>query len=259
MGDAERGLLPTFVVIGAMKCGTTSLHHYIGGHPDAFVSDPKELDFFSDDAKFAQGVDWYRSCFDTTARVRGESSPNYMKRHLFPHAAERLVATLPDAQIVCMLRHPVDRLVSHYVHGVASGRETRPLATILAANDASTRNAIDTGRYYWQLEPYLSRIGRDRFWFGTSDDLASQHEATMASVLTFLGLDPGRYRSGAQPLFNTGARKMTRRRVPVIGRFMRAAVPVPTISAGDRQLLMEQFAPDIAALEDVVGRDLGWT
>jgi hypothetical protein len=158
-----------------------------------------------------------------------------------------------------MLRHPIDRLVSHYVHGVAAGRETRSLAALLAAHDANTRNAIDTGRYYWQLEPYLARVSRDRIWFGTNAELASDHDGTMQSVFTFLGLEPDRYTGNSDQQFNTGARKVSRRRIPLVGRFMRAPVRVPQVAPAERAMLMSEFAPDIARLETVVGRSLGWT
>ena len=72
-------MLPTFIVIGAMRAGTTSLHSYLALHPDVFMSAKKELNFFKSDGEFSKGVEWYSAQFDGSFPVRGESSPNYTK------------------------------------------------------------------------------------------------------------------------------------------------------------------------------------
>src|SRR5688500_19663917 len=70
------GALPNLLIIGAMKCGTTSLHHYLDLHPDISMSDPKEVRFF-DDPAWEERIDWYRGHFDPNAPVTGESSVYY--------------------------------------------------------------------------------------------------------------------------------------------------------------------------------------
>src|SRR3712207_3189656 len=72
------GALPNLIVIGAMKCGTTSLHRYLDLHPEVAMSTAKELSFFSRPERYdGLGVDWYKGFFDPTAAIRGESSPEY--------------------------------------------------------------------------------------------------------------------------------------------------------------------------------------
>src|SRR3954451_2019382 len=98
------GALPTLVVIGAMKGGTTSLYHYLRAHPDVFMSNEKELNFFSDDDMYDRGREWYEAQFTgdkaRRARVRGEASPRYTMASAAPDTAARMAALLPDARLV---------------------------------------------------------------------------------------------------------------------------------------------------------------
>src|SRR6185295_6140807 len=110
---------PDFVVIGAMKCGTSTLHVQLAAQPGFFMSEPKEPNFFSDDAEFARGEGWYRGLFAGAGEgdLRGESSTHYTKLPTHPRTVERLASELGrDLRFVYVVRHPVDRLVSHYVH-----------------------------------------------------------------------------------------------------------------------------------------------
>ncbi len=259
MSDAARPGPPTFVIIGAMKCGTTSLHSYIGEHPDVFVSDPKEVDFFSHDKNFVRGVDWYFAHFVTDKSVRGEGSPNYLKRHLFPKAAERLASLLSDARLLCLVRHPIDRLVSHYVHAVIQGRETRPLPHVLADESPFTKMLLDTGRYEYQLEPWLDAFPRAQFWFGTTEQLAQDHAGTMRSVLAFLGADPSKYDGRGDKTLNAGDTQRTARLRPSRLRSRRNPVAQPDLDAGQRAELLDFYQRDIDAIETLMGRPLGWS
>ena len=89
------GALPNLVVIGAMKCGSTSLHHYLDAHPAVSMSDHKELNFFYRPQRWQRGADWYRGHFDSTALVRGESSVNYTKSPAASSVAAPRMRDLP--------------------------------------------------------------------------------------------------------------------------------------------------------------------
>ena len=77
-------------MIGGLKCGTTSLHHYLNLHPEVGMSRPKELNFFVAELNWELGADWYRSHFPADAAVRGETSPHYTNRPRFEGVAERM-------------------------------------------------------------------------------------------------------------------------------------------------------------------------
>src|SRR5271168_5119276 len=109
---------PDFIVIGAMKSATTTLHEQLARQPGVCMSRPKEPNFFSDDANYAQGWRWYSSHFrGSRAGVgRGESSTHYTKLPTFPRTVERMVRDLPRIKLIYVMRHPIERLVSQYVH-----------------------------------------------------------------------------------------------------------------------------------------------
>src|SRR5687767_4299497 len=98
------GALPNLVVIGGLKCGTTSLHHYLNLHPEVEMSRPKELNFFVAELNWPLGPEWYASHFSGGTSVRGESSPHYTNRPRFEGVAERMRSVLTDARLVYMVR-----------------------------------------------------------------------------------------------------------------------------------------------------------
>ena len=87
--------LPNLIIIGGLKCGTTSIHHYLGLHPEIQMSKPKELNFFVEELNWDLGLDWYASRFDDRFEVRGESSPHYTNLPRFEGVAERIQRALP--------------------------------------------------------------------------------------------------------------------------------------------------------------------
>ncbi|MGH2726565.1 MAG: sulfotransferase domain-containing protein, partial [Actinomycetota bacterium] len=122
--------LPNFLILGAMKAGTTSLAYWLGEHPDVFLAPGKELFFFNVPQRWELGVDWYRSQFAGSEGkiARGEATPGYLGH---PQAAERIAATLPDVRLIALLRHPADRAYSQYWHNRATGTETRTFARMV--------------------------------------------------------------------------------------------------------------------------------
>jgi Sulfotransferase family len=179
---------PTFLVIGAMKAGTDSLWHYLRSHPRVFLSQPKELDFFAEEGSWGRGLDWYlghfRDAADATAV--GEASTSYSK---YPHHAGvpgRIAQLLPEVRLVYLVRHPLDRIRSHYLHEVLLGRERRPLERAVALDPAY----LDVSRYAMQIDRYLEFFPSDRLLVVTSEGLRSDRMATVERILGFLGVDP---------------------------------------------------------------------
>ena len=117
--------LPNLIIIGGLKCGTTSIHHYLGLHPEIQMSKPKELNFFVGELNWDLGLDWYASRFDNRFKVRGESSPHYTNLPRFEGVAERIREHCPDARLLYMVRDPIKRILSHWVHATGAGYETR--------------------------------------------------------------------------------------------------------------------------------------
>jgi hypothetical protein len=180
-------MLPNLIIIGAMKCGTTSLHRYLGLHPEVFMSGTKELNFFLAEGTWSRGVAWYESLFPDDRPVRGESSPSYAHHPYFEGVPERMRSVIPAARLIYLIRDPFERIVSHWIHDVAEGRVQRDLAACLEDLDGS--GYIAASRYFGQLERYLAWFPVDQILVLRLDELARSRAATLARVFRFLGVD----------------------------------------------------------------------
>jgi hypothetical protein len=190
-GETVTGtVLPTFLVIGAMKAGTTSLHEYLRTHPSIFMPELKEPEFFSEPDRWARGVDWYSSLFEPGADrpIRGEASTGYTRFPRFAETPERIARVLPDARLVYLLRDPVDRMRSHYHHSVLLGREHRPVDEALLGGDGY----LETSRYATQLRRYLDHFPAEQVMVAFSEDMRTDRRATLERICRFVGADPTR-------------------------------------------------------------------
>lgn len=194
------GALPTFLIIGAMKCGTTALHRLVGRHPDVAVSTPKELNFFfgasppppdADDPWLTgnhwRGRHWYTGHFPADAPVRGEASPGYTSPS-HPNVAERVAALVPGVQLIYLVRDPIQRAVSQHHHHRRDRAEHRPLREALLDPHSQY---VARSRYHERLQPFLDRFPRDRILIVATEDLRTRPAETVAQVLRFLGAVPG--------------------------------------------------------------------
>jgi hypothetical protein len=180
--------LPTFIVIGAMKGGTTSLFHYLDEHPQVHMSPLKEVDFFVEESNWGRGFDWYARQFEGAGAATtaiGEASTLYTKYPQYRGVPERIRQHLPDARLIYVVRDPIARLRSHYQHRTLIGSERRPIAEAVAADPTY----IDTSRYGMQLERYLEHFPREQIQIITSEDLRSRRAETLAAVFGFIGVD----------------------------------------------------------------------
>ncbi|MGH7541220.1 MAG: sulfotransferase domain-containing protein [Gemmatimonadota bacterium] len=181
-------MLPNLLVVGAMKSGTTSLHHYLSLHPEIFMSEDKEPTFFTVEKNWHRGVSWYSSLFPSDEPVRGESSPDYTKFPAIDGVPERIHSVVPDTRIVYLVREPVERVVSHYIDAFSFGRVHKPIDRELA--NFEDHHFVNCSRYHMQLEQYLEHFERDRILVITSEALRAARQATMRAVFEFLGVDP---------------------------------------------------------------------
>lgn len=182
---------PDFIIIGAMKCATSTLHAQLAQQPGVFMTTPKEPNFFSDDEVYARGLGWYRSLFNGAAPgdLRGESSTHYTKLPTHPRTVERLVASGAEPKLIYIMRDPIDRLISQYIH---EWTENCVRGSIDQAIDRLPR-LVDYGRYAMQLEPWIEAFGRERICLCFFERLRDQPEAQLQRVCRFLGL-PGEAR-----------------------------------------------------------------
>lgn len=266
--------LPDFLIVGAMRSGTSALAKLLRKHPDVFMPDTKELHYF--DREFTRGLDWYARHFSAArpGQLVGEATPSYA--YDVP-SAERIAEAVPAARLVMLLRNPSERAYSHYWHERVRGDETRSFADALAAEDERIRGGgladrlaysyVDRGRYAPQLER-LDRLGL-RVEIVLFDDFQRDPGAAFHGVTDYLGLA----RVDAPTLgarYNQFTVERSRhlaqvaRSVPLlrrtISRLNRRPGSYPPMAPEPREWLDEQFKADNRALQSRLGRSLpaGW-
>lgn len=282
----RRAELPNLVVIGGLKCGTSSMHHYLGLHPEIQMSRPKELNFFVKELNWNLGLDWYASRFDGRYPVRGESSPHYTNLPRYAGVAERLGRTCPEARLIYMVRDPIERMLSHWAHSTGAGYETREIVPTLSDPDTPYMNR---SRYWLQLQAFLDHFDRSQIEVIAREDLLDERDRTMRRAFRFLGVDeefssphfereweqssakrgrkykgleaairlPGlRWVDGSFELLPEPARWLVERIVHDPGRPSKPKEPLP---ADLLKTLRSRFAEDVAALREFTGRPFsGW-
>jgi hypothetical protein len=180
-------VLPDFLLIGAMKAGTTSLFNYLRAHPDVFMPDVKEVHFFSEQ-NWWRGLDWYGDLFREarSTQVVGEASPGYSRFPVSPEVPERVAAVIPEAKLLYLVRHPVERLVSQYHQQVVFRGENRPIDEAVL----DERVYLATSRYGMQIRRYLEHFPAERLLVVTSEDLRAERTDVLARIFAFLGIQP---------------------------------------------------------------------
>ena len=180
--------LPTFIVIGTMKGGTTSLWEYLRAHPQVFMPEAKEIQFFSNSGRYERGLDWYREHFASVTNeiAVGEASTNYTKHPRRTGTASRIADVMPDVRLVYMLRDPIERIRSHYVQLAHGHGERRSISVVVRENP----ELLDISRYRMQIDQYLDHFDASQLLVITSEALRADREGTLGRVFTFLGVDP---------------------------------------------------------------------
>jgi hypothetical protein len=181
-------MMPDYLVIGAQKCATSSLCSLLGAHPEVFMTNPKEPFFFSHDEIWKRGMGWYQSLFErvTDEKAVGEGSTTYSMYETYPDAARRIAENLPEVKLIYIVRDPLDRIVSHWVHLRSSGgREKLPFRDAVRTEPAY----IDNSLYEKQIGIYLEHYPPDRIMTLFFEDFVRDQAATMARCFDFLGVD----------------------------------------------------------------------
>jgi len=182
---------PDFLLIGAMKAGTTTLIGYLARHPRVYVPAMKEPGYFSQAERHERGWDWYQSLFRDAepGQVCGEASTCYSRHPHFLDAASLIAERLPDVRLIYLMRHPVERAYSHYRHD-RERLHNDPVAsmTFEQAIEAD-RSIIDASRYVRQIEHYLEHFERERLLLLTTDDLRNDTAALLDRAQAHLGLE----------------------------------------------------------------------
>ncbi len=185
---------PDFIIIGAAKCGTTSLYKNLIRHPHIFMCTPKEPTFFAIDGLYNKRMGWYHDLFKEAGeyQICGEASTNYTNWPKYPDTATRIAKHLPNAKLIYMIRHSVDRAYSHYAQLIENERARNPDLKVnetFEEHIRHDRSVIDSSNYMLQIEQYLQFYPREAFLFLMLDDFKNFPEQTLQVTLEFLGLE----------------------------------------------------------------------
>ena len=195
-----------FFIIGAMKAGTTSLYNYLADHPDLYASPKKEPRVFRE----ARDLDLIRAEFlklfegRTSERWCFEGSTAYTKFPRFAGIPGRIAAIAPESRFIYLVRNPVDRTWSQYLHNLANGRESRPLLRAVR-EDAQY---LETSRYAQQLQQYLRVFPRERILIQVFEDLVADPKARVREACRFLEVDATFEPSTSAVAFNASSEKV---------------------------------------------------
>lgn len=184
--SAAQSPAPDFIIIGAMKCATSTLHEQLAAQDGVFMSTPKEPCFFSDDGIWSKGEKWYASLFDGAApgELRGESSTHYTKLPVHTETVARMQQLLSDqVRFIYIIRHPIDRLISQYIH------EWTQRLVDDCINEAVDEFSplIDYSRYAMQVAPYLDAFGANRVMPVFFERLVANPQEQLDRIATFVG------------------------------------------------------------------------
>lgn len=299
---SKNARLPNAIAVGAPRSGTTSLYHYLAQHPDIFLPERKELHYFSypllrENSAGPGDAHALRSACATAAayaaqyqgvngeRIVAEVSPSYL---YYAGVAEKIRATLGDVKIVILLRDPVEKAFSQYMHLVREGREALSFAAALkaeperrAAQWGDMWRYAESSLYAARVQAYRRVFGAENVFVGLSEHFFGEPQAFLRNLLRFLDvddsleLDVGRlYNRSGVPRSRRFARLISgesalkpllRRLVPeTVRAALRASLL--NLNQGDkaeidpesRAYLHAYFAADVAAVEALLGRPTGW-
>lgn len=282
----EQNKLPDTIIIGAMKCGTTSLWHHLQQHPEISIpSHIKNIEFFDSNANWGKGLDFYSSHFTHTAKTRSicEISTEYTKHPHVNNVAENIYNTLPNAKFIYLIRHPIERLISHYIHNVGAVRETRGINNAL--HERENNPYIIYSQYYYQLNHFLKYFDKDRFLLITSNQLRENRQTTLNKIFDFINVDhsktdwpevnlhegkskkswnrTGRLIRKSPKYFNLYSYYLSRIPIsarPLIERLVCQPITIPAISDDNLKFISNVFSNDLALLHKHTGFHMpDWT
>jgi Sulfotransferase domain len=223
--DRHAGALPNLLVVGAAKCGTTSLHYYLSLHPEIHMSTPKELNFFQD-PKCMDRLDLYAAFFDERSPVRGESTTIYSMHPVIPLVPQRISSALPAVKLIYLVRDPVERAFASYVEEVTHAMERRTFEDAFRDVDDPYNRYVAASRYATQIERFLSCFSPDDLLVVDQSELRDRRSETLRQIFRFVGVDDGFTTQDFERRLNPTGDKRER---SALGRRLRHTAPARAV------------------------------
>ena len=187
-------MLPNFLIIGSQKAGTTSLYNVLRQHPEIYMSETKEINFFFRDELWQRGVGYYASHFDDVplaAKAWGEASPGYI---CHPEASERIKQVLPDARLILVVRNPIGRAYSQYWDNRRHLSEPHTFTEVIDQHLSDlylpgVKGYFSRGTYMHYINKYLEHFGSGQLQVLVFEDLRSDPVGFYRRIFEFLNVD----------------------------------------------------------------------
>ena len=181
-------MLPNFLVVGAEKAGTTTLGQLLSEHPEAFMCDPKEPRYFTQN--WEKGESWYRDLFKKSEGYKavGEASPAYTWAPESTTAVKKIYALLGPVKFIYIVRHPIERMISHYQHAIF--RHWVPADCSFELAIEKIPGIINCSRYYYQIEQFLDQNEASQWHVLALEELIRQPQSTANDLFEFLEISP---------------------------------------------------------------------
>jgi hypothetical protein len=213
--SGQQMALPEFIIIGAAKAGTTSLHALLEQHPDIYMTRPKEPEFFARDDLYMQGIAEYETLYDAAkpGQLRGEASTIYTLSPIFSQTAKRIHAHVPEAKLIFVMREPVRRAFSYYQQLIKNYQNDTRDQTIamtfeaciglekwngkaaqFAGFDAHLPDTPELwlagSEYVTQINAYLEYFPIDQMLFLKFEDFLTNPKGMLEQITEFLEVAP---------------------------------------------------------------------
>jgi hypothetical protein len=176
---------PSFVIIGAMKCATTTLYEQLKKQPGIFMPDLKEPNFFSDEEQYSKGLEWYSNLFEGASLndLLGEASTHYTKSRTYPNTISRIEDCLTNPKFIYVIRNPIDRLISQYIHEWTEGKIKVDI------NEAIKKHPelIEYSCYAKQIAPYTKSYGKESILLVSFEDIKNSPQSVLNNICNFIG------------------------------------------------------------------------
>lgn len=187
--NVKQDKLPDFMIIGAMKSATSTLQEQLYEIPGIFMCTPKEPYYYSNDEVYKKGKRWYLNLFKDAGEndLIGEASTHYTKLPTYPETIKRIRADYPShsPRFIYVMRHPVDRLLSHFMHEYSMGFYSEDLELEIDKN----KELFTYGDYSYQLKPFFDEFGKENVLPVFFDRLLKEKTAELQRVCRFIGLE----------------------------------------------------------------------
>lgn len=269
-------VFPSFIIVGAMKSATTTLYDQLLAQEGIFLPELKEPNFFSDDSQYKKGLNWYSDLFAEAEDkdLLGEASTHYTKLPTYPETLTRMQGQLPSLKFIYVMRHPIDRLVSQYIHEWTQGIISTDINEAIDIHP----ELIDYSRYSYQIEPYLEAYGVDSLLPVFFENIKQNSQQVLEEVCQFIGYDrPAKWNTEIAPsnvskdrikafplqklLIESAPAEFVRRNFVPKGIRERVKRSFqmrerPSLNQASEQKLAEIFDRDLAVLNSWFGSDL---